>query len=281
MSGGGGGSEDEGIAAFAGEDVAAVGSGAPVAGDIPAAPAFGEGGLVIDDLRAVAQERVTGGVDEERADEEPGNFAHEGPAVAAQAVLIADDRGRGGAGAGQRERVEDGSELRIDRDDLDEAAGHPADVDGVGEIKCAGMIGPDARALKTRAGEDKGLAGGRDPEFAENRAELIEFGAGKFEVADGEAGLETRDGVVGRRCGVADGSALVVGLALGAGGRGQKCGDSEEEGKAKRVHGRARKSGPRNPRNTQKKGTEGSEKNRSCPRITRMGAKGGGTSETA
>jgi hypothetical protein len=118
--------------------------------------------------------------------------------VAAQAVLIADDRWRGGAGAGQRERVEDGSELRIDRDDLDEAAGHPADVDGVGEIKCAGMIGPDARALKTRAGEDKGLAGGRDPEFAENRAELIEFGAGKFEVADGEAGLETRDGVVGR-----------------------------------------------------------------------------------
>lgn len=86
---GGGGSEDEGIAAFAGEDVAAVGSGAPVAGDIPAAPAFGEEGLVIDDLRAVAQERVAGGVDEERADEEPGNFAHEGPAVAAQAVLIA------------------------------------------------------------------------------------------------------------------------------------------------------------------------------------------------
>lgn len=119
--------------------------------------------------------------------------------------------------------------MRIDRDDLDEAAGHPADIDGVGEIKCAGMIGPDARALKTRAGEGKGLAGGRDPEFAENRAELIEFGAGKFEVADGEAGLETRDGVVGRRCGVADRSALVVGLALGAGGRGQKCGDGEEE----------------------------------------------------
>ena len=53
----------------------------------------------------------------------------------------------------------------------------------------------------------------------------------------GKVGFEARDCVVWRRRGVVDRRPFVVGLALGAGGRGPQQGEKKGGGEAKKAHG--------------------------------------------
>ena len=95
--------------------VGAVGLLAVERGDVPAAPAIGEGGAVVGDDGAVARGRA-GGIGEDRADEDAGDAQRRRALVAVQADGLAGEaRGFG------RRLVEDGAEARIGRGDFEVA----------------------------------------------------------------------------------------------------------------------------------------------------------------
>lgn len=123
------GIENQPVGDFVRNDIPAVKCISVPAGDVPTAPSFGKGGLEIDDLTALAENRFPVFVRVERAGEHGGYAAHKIAAMATHAVIL----------AGKFRRVlfvespwikgiKDGAEFGIYRGDFNEATGHPTDV---------------------------------------------------------------------------------------------------------------------------------------------------------
>lgn len=151
--------------------VAAVAGGAVVAGDVPAAPAVGEGGGGVDEGAAVAHEGVAFAAGEDGAYEDAGDVWGEGAAVATEAALVAfEGEGLVGGDVGFEE-VEDGAEGGVDGGDFDGAAEAVAEVGVVAEVDGAGGLGVDEVVLLAGFGEDEELRGFGDIELLHEAAE--------------------------------------------------------------------------------------------------------------
>ena len=169
--GAGGGVEGGVVVAVLEGGVAAVAGGAVVAGDVPAAPAVGEGSGGVDEGAAVAHEGVAFAAGEDGAYEDAGDVWGEGAAVATEAALVAfEGEGLVGGDVGFEE-VEDGAEGGVDGGDFDGAAEAVAEVGVVAEVDGAGGLGVDEVVLLAGFGEDEELRGFGDIELLHEAAE--------------------------------------------------------------------------------------------------------------
>ena len=157
------------------DEVAAVDLFAVFAGDVPAAPALGEGGAVGDEGNAGVQVNDAGVVGAEGADEMAGDAHGLGRGMAFEALVVADETGLGNLGL--LEGVEDAAELGVHHGEFQEGrTDDVADVGVVIEVDGAGVFRVDAFALEGGFGKDQALGGFGNVQRGKDRGEVAELG---------------------------------------------------------------------------------------------------------
>ena len=234
-----------GVAPAAEGDVPHVELVAVRAGDVPAAPAFPDGGGVGGDLPQLVGGQLAVLVGRPGAHDVPGHPApgeREGVvALEAEPGLAAD---AGPVVPVRLQVVEDRPQLRVLRGDFEAVRPRrPGDVDAVVEVNGARGFGPDETGQQARLREDQHLGGDGDAEFAQHRRQV---GARALAVQGHFPALQAagEDGHrVARLAGcVGDGGIFGVVGELGGGGRrdgGRGTGRGCRRGEDEQRHGRS------------------------------------------